>query len=822
MAHADGFTLAAKLNNTGPVLKAPEGEERFWVAAVDYLKAGQNGIAKPVSKSSQRFALKSYLQPNDEEIWSRMMEESAMLEKLDHPNVACCLQRSCPTSTDTHGQQRQELRLMIELFARGSLEDLLANVRSPLSENDVLSYFHCALSAVVYIHREGMVHRNIKPSNLFVKDDGGLKLGDFGIERTSTSREQDAEKTSATGMLDYVAPEARNASGEYSTASDVWSLACVLCYLCNQPDGHMSTYQIPTYYSSWLEPLLLSMLMTNPTRRPSAESIMAALKYQEGRFSSRYDLPDKSMEADCVSPAGADSGLAAMAPTAGDLITNFQRQATGSHTRAAPPPATVQSPLTTPVLKSLNMVSGAKHSMEHEVQTERDVPANTISHDSPRLRKLNVHPNPMYGLEEAENSGRDPQPEENGNLSNGSGTESQTSEAANRNLSMEGMRHPVTAAHSLKLLQAVQATMPPERLPLEPQTLDLASASSKPTFPAFMFTNNEYNQDDVRSPSESVKSMLSVSTVCEPSTLDASMALTSPRSVKGSADLRRFLELKNAGEYHQAILPLVDARTWKEDLENISLDDLLDAGVKKAASLRILRAVRDRMQDLESLLRRTYSESLRPSDAGSNRPSEVEDQGSMKSERIGSEIGSVYEDAMSEVSEARGDGSTVSSFRSPSLWEAFVPSTSRAMEVIAEDPNAEKVEKLEKRITEIYEQYREELKEKLEQQAGTWMESTKFQLDKLKAELREERGHSAAKDAEIQLVVDERNELERRLAEEAVQCAELRQVIEELKEEQQRLTSGTLRGLAQRGEASAVEILLMKGADPNDESERDP
>ena len=141
--------------------------------------------------------------------------------------------------------------------------------------------------ALAAAHTAGIVHRDVKPSNILVSPDGNVKLTDFGIART----EADAALTQTglvTGSPAYLAPEV--ATGKSATeASDVWSLGATLCHaLTGKPpyevgDGQSGVmgalYRIvndepPRPASAgWLAPLLAATMEKDPSRRWSAAQV---------------------------------------------------------------------------------------------------------------------------------------------------------------------------------------------------------------------------------------------------------------------------------------------------------------------------------------------------------------------------------------------------------------------------------------------------------------------------------------------------------------------------------------------------------------------
>lgn len=84
------------------------------------------------------------------------------------------------------------------------------------------------LEAVNECHTRGIIHRDISPYNFLVDTANTVTLADFGISIRAT---QSTNRTPGMGTLWYMAPEILFGSREYTTASDVWSLGCVIAEL---------------------------------------------------------------------------------------------------------------------------------------------------------------------------------------------------------------------------------------------------------------------------------------------------------------------------------------------------------------------------------------------------------------------------------------------------------------------------------------------------------------------------------------------------------------------------------------------------------------
>ena len=111
--------------------------------------------------------------------------------------------------------------MSLELLKGKTLKDVLDN-RGKLSLDECIDYMLQILNATNHIHERGVLHNDLKLDNIFVQNDGYLKIIDFGISTHNNSK----EKKNLLGSLNYLAPEVM-ISKKYSVQSDIYSLGII-------------------------------------------------------------------------------------------------------------------------------------------------------------------------------------------------------------------------------------------------------------------------------------------------------------------------------------------------------------------------------------------------------------------------------------------------------------------------------------------------------------------------------------------------------------------------------------------------------------------
>ena len=152
----------------------------------------------------------------------RFSREAAIHRRLHHPNVLRCL--------DVGISSIGQCYLVLEYIAGGDLADLVERYGA-LPESVALTLIYQVVDGLSEAHRLRLVHRDIKPGNLFLTAEGTAKLSDFGIAR----KEDDANAQltlsgTVLGSPFYMSPEQVNAEADLDIRSDIYGIGGLLCF----------------------------------------------------------------------------------------------------------------------------------------------------------------------------------------------------------------------------------------------------------------------------------------------------------------------------------------------------------------------------------------------------------------------------------------------------------------------------------------------------------------------------------------------------------------------------------------------------------------
>src|SRR5688572_17400592 len=215
--------------------------------------------------------------------FGELLREPRLLASLNHPNIVTVI---------TAEKQDGVFFIVMEYVPGDTLETIVVE-RGALDLGIALDYTCQILNAVEHAHKQGVIHRDLRPANVFVTERGLLKVGDFG---TSRFLELAAIGTTVIGSPPYMAPE--QFEGRAVFASDLYSLGVSMYQMLTG----VLPYDTPT--PNDLDKLRRGDLVSPPRLRnpqiptPIEQIVMRALAPEvSARYQRAEDLLSDILEA---------------------------------------------------------------------------------------------------------------------------------------------------------------------------------------------------------------------------------------------------------------------------------------------------------------------------------------------------------------------------------------------------------------------------------------------------------------------------------------------------------------------------------------------
>lgn len=206
-------------------------------------------------------------------------EEVKLLRNLSHPNIVRYL-----------GTAREEeaLNILLEFVPGGSISSLLGKFGS-FTESVIRMYTKQLLQGLEYLHKNGIMHRDIKGANILVDNKGCIKLADFGASKQVVELATVSGAKSMKGTPYWMAPEVIRQTG-HGLSADIWSVGCTVIEMATGKPPWSQQFQevaalfhigttkshppIPDHLSPEAKDFLLKCLKKEPNLRPTATELL--------------------------------------------------------------------------------------------------------------------------------------------------------------------------------------------------------------------------------------------------------------------------------------------------------------------------------------------------------------------------------------------------------------------------------------------------------------------------------------------------------------------------------------------------------------------
>src|SRR5690242_15809398 len=190
--------------------------ERYQITGQPIGEGGMGVVYKAYDPVTRRYvAVKTMRGAIDSIALDLFHKEWTVLSRINHPNIVDIF------DTGEFEQSGQRKPFFVMPFLPGRTFDfLIKNVSQRLTVERVIEIMVQACRGLQAAHEHGLIHRDVKPSNIFVMDDDSVKIIDFGIARLASTK----SNTGVKGTLHYLAPEFLEFQGP-TPLSDQFALA---------------------------------------------------------------------------------------------------------------------------------------------------------------------------------------------------------------------------------------------------------------------------------------------------------------------------------------------------------------------------------------------------------------------------------------------------------------------------------------------------------------------------------------------------------------------------------------------------------------------
>ncbi|XP_034302709.2 serine/threonine kinase-like domain-containing protein STKLD1 isoform X1 [Magallana gigas] len=194
-------------------------------------KGVQFTLYKVESKIDGKIYIVKKVECHDESQANLAFREAVALQALDHPYISGYKEFFVTWEKE---ESSMYMVIVMEYFPKGHLGNVVQNARDkkqPIPEETIKKYIGQLMEALVYSHNKNILHRDLRVSNVYLVEEPLLQediliLGDFTVASVMCDTRTCTRRTNK--LTNYLAPELTEKAADFSEATDVWSLGCVL------------------------------------------------------------------------------------------------------------------------------------------------------------------------------------------------------------------------------------------------------------------------------------------------------------------------------------------------------------------------------------------------------------------------------------------------------------------------------------------------------------------------------------------------------------------------------------------------------------------
>ena len=247
---------------------------------------GQGGMAtvfKAYHPNLDRYVAIKVLHPafkQDPQFLERFQREARVVAKLDHPNIVPVFDYA-----DHNGQS-----YLVMKYIEGETLKSVLDRQWPAKEQ-ILSIVQSVGKALTYAHAQGVLHRDVKPSNILITESGNVYLADFGLARMAEAGPSTLSGDQLLGTPQYISPEQARGAQDLDNGTDIYSFGIVLYQLAVGRVPYNSDTPFSIIHDHIYTPLPLPRSINDKIPADLERVLLKALaKDRSDRFASVQEL----------------------------------------------------------------------------------------------------------------------------------------------------------------------------------------------------------------------------------------------------------------------------------------------------------------------------------------------------------------------------------------------------------------------------------------------------------------------------------------------------------------------------------------------------
>ena len=249
-------------------------------------KLGRGGMAtvyKAYHAKLDRYVALKVLHPaflEDPNFLARFQREARLVAKLEHPNIVPVYDFA----------EHEEQPYLVMKYIEGETLKAYLN-RGRLEVDQIWNVVDAVGAGLAHAHNEGILHRDVKPSNVIVANDGKIYLADFGLARIAQSGESTLSSDMIMGTPQYISPEQAKGEKNLDNGTDIYSFAVMLYEMVVGEVPFSADTPFSIIHDHIYSPLPLPHLV-NPSVPDEVERVLlkALAKERADRYENVEDL----------------------------------------------------------------------------------------------------------------------------------------------------------------------------------------------------------------------------------------------------------------------------------------------------------------------------------------------------------------------------------------------------------------------------------------------------------------------------------------------------------------------------------------------------